>query len=149
EALRAFQENHWLHLSCHGMQNLAEPFKSFLAMRDGPLCLLDIINVDLSRHEFAFLSACETAMGELDTPDEAIHLAAGLQFSGVKSVIGSLWTVGDREACMLTANFYREFCANDRMDCTMAARALDEAVTALTNKGVPVEHRIMFVHIGI
>ncbi|KIJ12878.1 hypothetical protein PAXINDRAFT_82068 [Paxillus involutus ATCC 200175] len=149
ETLRAFQENHWLHLSCHGMQNFAEPFKSFLAMRDGPLSLLDIINVDLFRHEFAFLSACQTAMGELDTPDEAVHLAAGLQFSGVKSVIGSLWSVGDEVACMLTARFYEEFCAQGRMDCTMAARALHEAVRALAKEGVPIEYRMVFVHIGI
>jgi hypothetical protein len=41
--------------------------------------------------EFAFLSACHTADGDEETPDEVIHLAAGLQFSGFKSVIGTLW----------------------------------------------------------
>ncbi|KAF9236918.1 CHAT domain-containing protein [Melanogaster broomeanus] len=149
EALHVLRDNHWLHLSCHGMQNLAEPFKSFLAMRDGPLSLIDIINIDLSRHEFAFLSACETAMGELATPDEAIHLAAGLQFSGVKSVVGSLWTVGDEVAYKLAAKFYEEFCVDGHMDCTMAARALHKAVAALAKEGVPLGHRITFIHIGI
>jgi len=60
-----------------------EPFNSAFLMRDQPLTMLDIAQSDLSRHEFAFLSAChETAVGDLRTPDEVIHLAAGLQFAG-------------------------------------------------------------------
>jgi hypothetical protein len=53
-------------------------------MRDQPLTLLDITHMDLVRHEFAFLSAYETAVGDMQTPDEVIHLTAGLQFAGVK-----------------------------------------------------------------
>ncbi|KIJ58089.1 hypothetical protein HYDPIDRAFT_34504, partial [Hydnomerulius pinastri MD-312] len=85
QALRTIQDHQWFHLSCHGNQDLGEPFKSHFAMRDGPLSLLDIIDADISGHEFAFLSACQTAMGDLSSPDEVIHLAAGLQFMGVKS----------------------------------------------------------------
>ncbi|KAG1739402.1 CHAT domain-containing protein [Suillus paluster] len=91
--LHTLQDNHWLHFACHGTQNLEEPFKSAFLMRDQPLSLLDITQTYLSRHEFAFLSACETAVGDSTTPDEVIHLAAGLQFVGVKSVIGTLWRV--------------------------------------------------------
>ncbi|KAF8840462.1 TPR-like protein [Paxillus ammoniavirescens] len=87
----ALQNNRWVHIACHGQQHFEEPFKSSFAMRDGPLSLLDIIGLDLSHHEFAFLSACKTAMGDSTFPDEVIHLAAGLQFTGVKSVVGTLW----------------------------------------------------------
>ncbi|KAF9237026.1 hypothetical protein BU15DRAFT_88916 [Melanogaster broomeanus] len=82
QALNKLQEHQWFHLSCHGKQEINEPFKSYFAMHDAPLSLLDIINADLSGHEFAFLSACETAMGDSSAPDEVIHLAAGLQFMG-------------------------------------------------------------------
>ncbi|KAG1787378.1 uncharacterized protein HD556DRAFT_1312835 [Suillus plorans] len=47
--------------------------------------------------EFAFLSACHTAVGE-EMPDEVIHLAAGIQFSGFKNVVGTLWEVDDAVA---------------------------------------------------
>ncbi|KAG1811947.1 CHAT domain-containing protein [Suillus variegatus] len=94
-ALRTLRDNQWLHFACHGTQNFVEPFKSALLMRDQPLPLIDIAQTDLSRHEFAFLSACDTAAGDLKTPDEVIHLAAGLQFAGVKSVIGTFWSVND------------------------------------------------------
>ncbi|KAG0693125.1 CHAT domain-containing protein [Suillus ampliporus] len=114
--LHALQDHHWLHFACHGTQNFAEPFKSAFLMRDQPLSLLDITQTNLSRHEFAFLSACETAVGNFQTPDEAIHLAAGLQFAGVKSVVGTLWTVDDSTVRRLVEAFYKNFCGNGKMD---------------------------------
>ncbi|KIJ60775.1 hypothetical protein HYDPIDRAFT_116834 [Hydnomerulius pinastri MD-312] len=148
QALRTLHDHQWFHLSCHGKQVHEEPFNSHFAMRDGPLSLLDIIDADISGHEFAFLSACETAMGDLTAPDEVIHLAAGLQFMGVKSVIGTLWSVGDKVAYDLVLAFYKEFCKDGTMDCTMAAGALHKAVASLANE-VPLQARAMFVHIGI
>ncbi|KAG1732871.1 CHAT domain-containing protein, partial [Suillus paluster] len=61
-ALCTLQDNHWVHFACHGSQNLVEPFKSAFLMRDEELQLQDISHTDLSRHEFAFLSACQTAV---------------------------------------------------------------------------------------
>ncbi|KAG2136549.1 CHAT domain-containing protein [Suillus bovinus] len=89
-ALCALRDNTWFHLACHGTQRFDEPFKSAFLMRDQPLSLLDITQTDLSRHEFAFLSACETAVGDFHTPDEVRHLVAGLQFAGVNSVVGTM-----------------------------------------------------------
>ncbi|KIJ58135.1 hypothetical protein HYDPIDRAFT_51268, partial [Hydnomerulius pinastri MD-312] len=148
QALRTLQDHQWFHLSCHGKQDHKEPFKSHFAMRDGPLSLFDIINADISGHEFAFLSACETAMGDRSSPDEVIHLAAGLQFMGVKSVIGTLWSVGDKLAYDLVLAFYKEFCVSGTVDCTMAARALHKALATLAEDNVPLEARAMFIHIG-
>ncbi|KAF9230925.1 TPR-like protein [Melanogaster broomeanus] len=149
QALQMLVDNQWLHISCHGRQVPEEPFKSCLAMADGLVSLLDIINANISTHEFAFLSACETAMGDLSTPDEVIHLAAGLQFMGVKSVIGTLWQVRDDVAYKVVLAFYKEFCKNGTLDCTMAARALHAAVATLAKDGVSLQDRAMFVHIGI
>ncbi|KAG1858028.1 hypothetical protein DFJ58DRAFT_613062, partial [Suillus subalutaceus] len=55
---------------------------------------------------FVFLSACETAVSDFKTPDKVIHLAAGLQFAGVKSVVGTLWTVNDSTVQCLVEAFY-------------------------------------------
>ncbi|KAG2131230.1 uncharacterized protein EDB93DRAFT_1164327 [Suillus bovinus] len=77
-----------------------QPYNSHFVMRDQPLTLLDIMERDNPHAEFAFLSACpsHTAVGDEKTPDEVIHLAAGLQFSGFKSVVGTLWEVDDAVA---------------------------------------------------
>jgi hypothetical protein len=38
----------------------------------------------------AFLSACQTAKGDEDMPDQAVHLAASMLFCGFKSVIATM-----------------------------------------------------------
>ncbi|KAG1766226.1 hypothetical protein EV702DRAFT_981031, partial [Suillus placidus] len=58
---------------------------------------------------FAFLSAFHTAVGDEQTPDEVIHLAAGLQFSGFKSVVGTLWEVDDAVAKHVVEGFLQEY----------------------------------------
>ncbi|KAG1752185.1 CHAT domain-containing protein [Suillus lakei] len=75
-------------------------------MKDKPLTLLDIMENDAPQAELAFLSACHTAVGDEETPDEVVHLAAGPQFSGFKSVIGTLWVVDDAVAKHNVEAFY-------------------------------------------
>ncbi|KAG2148950.1 CHAT domain-containing protein [Suillus clintonianus] len=149
-ALDALRDNTWLHFSCHGTQNYTEPFNSAFLMRDQPLSLLDIAQMDLSRHEFAFISACETAVGDYRTPDEVIHLAASLQFAGVQSVVGTLWEVNDSTVQRLVEAFYKNLCGDGKMNSKRAARALHQAVQSLaSDKDMPLEQRIVFMHIGI
>ncbi|KAG1795995.1 CHAT domain-containing protein [Suillus plorans] len=151
-ALRAFRDNTWLHLACHGTQKFDEPFKSAFLMRDEPLSLLDITQTDLSRHEFAFLSACETAVGDVSTPDEVIHLAAGLQFAGFNSVVGTMWKVTDSTVQHLVEAFYKNMRGDGPMNSKRAAWALHRAVQSLaSDKDIPMtlDQRIVFVHIGI
>ncbi|KAG2151666.1 CHAT domain-containing protein [Suillus bovinus] len=151
-ALRALRDNTWLHLACHGTQRFDEPFNSAFLMRDQPLSLLDITHMDLSRHEFAFLSACQTAVGAFSTPDEVIHLAAGLQFAGVKSVVGTLWKVNDSTVQRLVEAFYKNFCGDGKMNSKRAARALHQAVQSLACDRdiiIPLDQRIVFMHIGV
>ncbi|KAG1797950.1 CHAT domain-containing protein [Suillus subaureus] len=151
-ALDALQCNTWVHLACHGKQDREQPYYSRFAMRDKPLTLLDIMEKDIPHAEFAFLSACHTAVGDEETPDEVIHLAAGLQFSGFKSVIGTLWVVDDAVAKHVVEAFYKNMVKDlkdgDVMDCTKAAWALNRATDAVKTK-VPLEQRMVFVHIGV
>jgi len=104
----------------------------------------------LSKHEYAFLSACDTAVGVPDRRDEVIHLAAALQFAGVKSVIGTFWSVEDATVGCLVKEFYTNFCGDGKMHSKRAARALHKAVQSLANnKNIPLDQRIVFMHIGI
>ncbi|KAG1740410.1 CHAT domain-containing protein [Suillus paluster] len=148
-ALDALRCNTWAHLACHGKQDREQPYNSRFAMRDKPLTLLDIMGNDAPQAEFAFLSACHTAVGDEETPDEVIHLAAGLQFSGFKSVIGTLWGVDDAVAEHVVKAFYENmFKKEGVIDCTRAALALNYATNAVKKK-IPLEQKIVFVHIGV
>ncbi|KAG1897213.1 CHAT domain-containing protein [Suillus fuscotomentosus] len=151
-ALEALQQNTWVHLACHGKQDPKQPYDSHFVMRDEHLTLLDIMERHIPQAEFAFLSACHTAVGDEETPDEVIHLAAGLQFSGFKSVIGTLWEVDDSVAKHVVEAFYGYMFGDLKkggvMDCTRAAWALNCATHAVKTK-VPLEQRMVFVHIGV
>ncbi|KAG2362845.1 CHAT domain-containing protein [Suillus spraguei] len=147
-ALQALEENNWVHLACHGKQDPEQPYNSHFVMKDEPITLLDIMEKDIPHAEFAFLSACHTAVGDKETPDEVIHLAAGLQFSGFKSVIGTLWEVNDAYVEHVVKAFYENMFKGGVMDCTKAAWALNRATHAVKTK-VPLEQRMVFVHIGV
>ncbi|KAG2123286.1 CHAT domain-containing protein [Suillus clintonianus] len=151
-ALEALEQNTWVHLACHGKQDHNQPYNSHFVMKDAPLTLLDIMEKDIPHAEFAFLSACHTAVGDKETPDEVIHLAAGLQFSGFKSVVGTLWEVDDAVAKHVVEAFYQNMVKKlgdgEFMDCTKAAWALNRATHAVKTK-VPLEQRMVFIHIGV
>ncbi|KAH7920201.1 hypothetical protein BV22DRAFT_1199073 [Leucogyrophana mollusca] len=146
-ALDALRAHSWVHLACHGRQDTVQPFASSFAMSNRPLSLLDIINADVGCPEFAFLSACHTAVGDYTIPDEVIHLAAGMQFAGFKSVIGTMWAVDDQVAHHMVTNFYDSL-FSEGMDWTKAAGALNKAARNVDKKQVPLEQRIVFIHIG-
>lgn len=149
-ALGALNHNQWLHLACHGMLHRTQPFESSFDMHDGPLTIKDIIRSDLQNPEFAFLPPCYTTVGNENSPDESIHLAAAMQFSGFCSVIGSMWSVDDDVARQVVSAFYRYLVdSSGRLDCTQAAAALHKTMKQKSMRKIPLEQRIAFVHIGV
>ena len=84
----------------------------------------------LSNGQFAFLSACQAASGHKDLPGEAMHLAAGLQFTGFPSIIATMWKIHDEDAPTVADNTYKYFLHNgvEELDPSDAAAALNHAV---------------------
>ena len=147
-AVQAFRDHRWVHVACHGAQHATKPFDSWFAMGDGKLTLMRIIQERYTNSEFAFLSACHTAVGDASTPDEVLHLAAGMQFAGFNGVIGTLWRVDDAVAHRFVTRFYREMFKHPTIGFEHAAVALNTAAVETADE-VSLEKRIVFVHIGI
>lgn len=80
-----------LHLACHGHHNPENPLESGFVMGNGMLTVTELMKLNLPHAFMAFLSACETAKAAADQPDQAVHLAATMLFSGFKSVVGTMW----------------------------------------------------------
>jgi CHAT domain-containing protein len=80
-----------IHLACHGQQVSEEPLASGFILQGGHLTVSHIIQLKLQKTHFAFLACCESASGDREQPDEAIHLGAAMLFMGVKSIVGTLW----------------------------------------------------------
>ena len=80
-----------VHFACHGQQNTQKPLESGLLLQDGQLKVSQIMQQSIPNASLAFLSACETAMGDEKLPDEVIHLGATLIFAGFRGVIATMW----------------------------------------------------------
>ncbi|VDB87012.1 unnamed protein product [Peniophora sp. CBMAI 1063] len=152
----ALNQHTWLHLACHGTQNAEDPLQSAFALHDGPLSLLDLMSTRADNAELAFLSACQTAVGDEKIPEESMHLAAGMLAVGYKGVIATMWSIGDKDAPVVVKAYYRRL-LKLRASGTLgkgetgAAYALHEATRKLREKvGYEKFARwAPFVHFGI
>ncbi|KAG8214373.1 hypothetical protein J3R82DRAFT_9362 [Butyriboletus roseoflavus] len=144
--LAAFREPAWLHLACPASLDAALPCHSGFETREGMLSLYDISNTR-PQAEFAFLSG-RCNRGDDTRLEETMYLAASLQYSGVRSVIGTLWPVDDMAMRQVAGAFYGEIISKgELMQCTNTARSLNEALKVV-GKGVSLTQKISFVHIG-
>ncbi|KAG8739270.1 hypothetical protein FRC10_005832 [Ceratobasidium sp. 414] len=145
-------ENHsWVHLACHGAQNSTEPGTSSFYLHDGPLALSTIMSKSLKNAEFAFLSACQTASGDEDLPDEAVHLAAGMLMAGYRTVIATTWSIRDADAPLIAEEVYAHLMSGGKPDHRRAAQALHLAVAALRDKVGEDSFLswVPYIHIGV
>jgi tetratricopeptide (TPR) repeat protein len=135
EVLDALARHQWAHLACHGGESLA--------LHDGPLTVMDLAAQHFTNAEFAFLSACTTAIGGAHLPDEAINIATGFHLAGYRNVVGTLWRIRDDLAPEVTEQFYRNVTTKS------AAEALHQAVNAIrsAHPDLP-EAWAPYVHIG-
>ena len=104
----------------------------------------------LPNARIAFLSACETATGQENLPDEAVHLAAGMLAAGFKSVIGTMWAISDSAAPIVAERFYARLLKDGKVEDGKAAGALHYAVEDLRKRD-PSDFMawVPFIHIGV
>jgi CHAT domain-containing protein len=143
----------WVHFACHGVLQPGRPFESsFLLQYKTYLTLLRIAKSHLPTAELAFLAACHTAeLTEGDTPDEVLHLTAAMQFSGFRSVIGTMWAMVDEDGQELSEHFYRKMFSVGAQVASyeQSARALQYATQKLrTKRRISLERWVNFVHYG-
>ncbi|KAJ7247768.1 CHAT domain-containing protein [Mycena rebaudengoi] len=149
------------HFACHGLQDIANPLNSGLVLSDGRLGIAELMrraSVGDRNLSLAFLSACETAKGDNSTPDEAMHLAGVMLFAGFRGVIGTIWTMDDRDGPKIAATFYERlfggFDATSQPrkfpDLAKSAEALHHAVNKLKEEKDATHLRwVPFVHYGL
>ena len=152
EVLALMKEADWVHFACHGIQDAAIPTESGLCLADQRLLKLrDIIGLSRPHGGLAFLSACQTAMGDERLSDEAIHVAAGMLFAGYGGVIGTMWSISDELAPDVARNVYAQLFRNGtRPDYREAARALHGAIGRLRDSGTASFVKwLPFIHVGL
>ena len=80
-----------------------------------------------------------------------MHLAAGLQFIGYRGVIGTMWSVGDKDALGVAMHIYRQLFKDGtgQASASNAALALHQAVLLLRSNNVPLARWVPFAHFGL
>jgi CHAT domain-containing protein len=128
--LGALDSCSWLHFACHGFHEPQLGMKSAFALNDGHLELCAIASKKISNGKFAFLSACQAALGLKNLQGAALHLAAGLQFAGFPSVIATMWNICDNDALKVADHTYQYLFHNglQQLDPSDAATALNRAI---------------------
>lgn len=160
-----------LHLASHGEQLQGDPLQSGFLMADRLLTVEDLMKHSVPNAFLAILSACQTARGDVSQADQAVHLAATMQFLGFKSVVATMWyacalvllnvtnclcrsmsdSVGTDIAKILYQHMYKD--PSKPLDPDVVALALDEAVqklrTSAHGKEMPPSIWAPFIHIGL
>ena len=152
EVLSLMKQADWVHFACHGIQDAASAIDSGLCLADErSLKLSDIVALSRPRGGLAFLSACQTAMGNERLSDEAIHIAAGMLFAGYGGVVGTMWSISDELAPEVARDVYAQLFRNDtRPDYREAARALHDAIGRLRDSGeASFVGWLPFIHVGL
>jgi len=157
------------HLACHGEQDPKDPLNSGFGLRDGRLTVAALMKLNLKNSLFAYLSACETAKGDGNQPDQSVHLAAAMLFIGFHSVVATMWYdsfsvvmiwngsadngilhryIHDIDGPIVAKSFYKEVMKSGCFDFDAVPYALDAAVQDLRKKKVPVHRWAPFIHMG-
>ncbi|KAH9956961.1 CHAT domain-containing protein [Russula compacta] len=137
--LDCLRKHQFAPISCHGVLETGKPFDAFFELYEGAhLTLLDMVRSQLPSAEFAFLSACHTAeITEESIANEGLHLAAAVQYSGFRSVVGTMWAVADIDGPVVARSFYKSVFSDEWQGVPYyerTAKALRDAVRDLRGK---------------
>lgn len=131
------EEFNVLHIASHFYLQRGRDTDSFLLLGDGSrLALSELGNYQnpFRGMDLVTLSACETALGSVDSTGREVEGFGVLaQRLGAKAVIASLWNVADESTSRLMREFYRQRAANPKKP---KAEALRLAQLALLNGGL-------------
>ncbi|MCP4552270.1 MAG: CHAT domain-containing protein, partial [Bacteroidetes bacterium] len=125
-----------LHFAMHTILDDKDPMYSKLvftqgldSIEDGFLNTYEIYNLTLNA-QLAVLSACNTGGGKIINGEGIMSLARGFFYSGVPSIIMTLWEVDDKSGADIMTGFYRKLKDGLSKDVALQEAKLDYLATA-------------------
>jgi CHAT domain-containing protein len=123
-----------IHFATHGVVDAENPYRSYLALADGPLEAWTVFR-EIGGADLIVLSACDTRRGPRNymaqlSSDES-SISGFVLRGGVRRVVSSLWGATDTATSALMESFYTEM---DR-DASDPARALQLAKLSIAGPG--------------
>jgi CHAT domain-containing protein len=126
--LRLLPTCRWLHFSGHGHFDSHRPQLSRLDLAPGEdLTIEDVTGVATST-ACVVLAACQTHRTHVDEGDDLVGIGQTFLSSGVRCVIGTLWSVTDGETAIILESFYKHLMRPNGTRQTSVADALHRAL---------------------
>ncbi|AFY81016.1 CHAT domain-containing protein [Oscillatoria acuminata] len=159
QAATLLKDAAFVHFSCHGSFDFANPRNSGLILADAKLsettateegvprirsqrgefnpseCLTlpEIFNLRFRQCRLVALSACETGITDITTTsDEYISILAGFFFAGSRNVLGTLWAVNDLSTAMFMIHFYETLLGEKQPPVALAVKQTQEWMRQVT-----------------
>ncbi|MCP4882198.1 MAG: CHAT domain-containing protein [Flavobacteriales bacterium] len=95
-----------IHLAMHAKIDNENPLYNRLLFDDEELTASEIYT-STSKANLAVLSACNTGFGKIEKGEGVMSMARAFHYSGIPSVLMSLWKVPDQETKIIMTDFYR------------------------------------------
>lgn len=122
-----------LHVSAHGRLDPDDSFEAGIDLADGRFALRDLAASRADAGRLAVLLACESASGDFEAPNEALHAAGAAQQAGFAEVVAATLPVRDSSVVPFVTCLYAAVAAEptDGAFAPVVARAVAGAVDAL------------------
>ncbi len=131
-----------IHLAMHGILNQEQPILSSLAftengdsLEDNFLQAYEISHLPLNA-ELVVLSACETGYGKFQEGEGVMSLARSFMYTGVPSMVVSLWQVSDASTSYIMQQFYQELSQGKNKAAALQAAKLNYIETVAASSQV-------------
>ncbi len=120
-----------LHFSMHTILDNKQPLASKLvftlnndSVDDGFLNTYEIYSLPF-KAQLAVLSACETGGGKLSKGEGILSLARGFIYSGVPSIVMTLWEIDDISSADIISGFYEKLKSGNKIDMALRIAKLN------------------------
>ena len=104
---------------------------------DGILTAEEVASLDLRGVELVVLSACDTAAGDISAGEGVLGLRSAFRQAGARSIVMTLWSIGDNQARLWMQDFYREYLVEDATPGNAATQASRDSLERLREEGLP------------
>lgn len=120
----------YLHFASHGTFDARSPRSSGLLLAnpqgsgiptEGLLTVDELYNLHLNA-DLVTMSACETALVDVQSGDDVVGMVRGFFYAGANNVVASLWQVDDAATEQLMVQFYKNIVSHNKLEALRRAQ---------------------------
>jgi hypothetical protein len=121
----------YLHVAGHGAARESDALQAGFWLADGIFTLRDLAECDVRDGALAVLLTCDSATGDAQSPNEALHAAGAAHHAGFPDVVAAVLPVRDSSTVELVRGLYQALDADPASAATIVPAALYATVNRL------------------